>query len=74
MNSLIGDRFLKRFIGRRLPRNTANPVGETLISPEPTAEKPAEQDYPPSKDLPNEEETLEIKKTGEINQNQNTHE
>jgi hypothetical protein len=74
MNALIGDRFLKRFIGRRLPRHTDNPIGESLTLPEYTAEKPTEQDCPPSEDLPNEKETLEIKKTGDINQIQNTHE
>jgi hypothetical protein len=63
MNALIGDRFLKRFIGRRrrLPGYTADPVGEALTSPEPTAEKPAEAGCPTVEDLPKGEATPEAK-------------
>ena len=68
MNPLIGDRFLKRFIGRRLLRPTANPAGEILILREYTPEKPVEQDYPPSEDLPKKQSPLGNEKSGEINQ------
>ena len=46
MNALIGDRFLKQFFGRRMPRHSANPPGETLTLLEYPAEKPAEQGCP----------------------------
>jgi hypothetical protein len=72
MQSLIGDRFLKRFFGSRLDRNRANPNGEALTLPEneekhPSAEKPAKPDCPPREDLPKKEATLENTKTGETN-------
>jgi hypothetical protein len=73
MNALLGDRFLKRFIGRRLPRNTANPVGEALTLPEYTAEKPAEQGYLTGDGLSKEEAKPENKQEGETNQIQNVH-
>jgi hypothetical protein len=46
MNALIGDRFLKRFFGFRVPRHTVKPAGEALTLLEYTAEKPAEQGFP----------------------------
>lgn len=73
MQSLIGDRFLKRFFGSRLQRSRTNANSEALTLPEngekpPTAEKPAEQGCPPSEVLPEKEAKLEIaKKTGSIN-------
>jgi hypothetical protein len=73
MNSLIGDRFLKRFFGNRSHRHSANLTRVALISPEPTAEKPAEQDCPTGEGLPKEEATPENKLKGETTQNQNTH-
>jgi hypothetical protein len=65
MNALIGDRFLKRFFGRRLPLQTDNPAFEALNSPENAAEKPAEQGCPTGKGLPMEEATPENKQEGE---------
>lgn len=74
MNDLIGDRFLKRFIGRRLPRQTENPAGEEKYLPENSAAKTAEPEHPPREDLPKKAGSLENKVVGETNQIQNTHE
>ena len=71
MNALLGDRFLKRFIGRRQPRRTTNPVGEALTLPEDTAEKPAEQGCLTGDSLSKEEAKPENKQEGETNQIQN---
>ncbi len=73
MNGLIGDRFLKRFFERRLPRHTANPASEALTLPEYTVEKPAEQGCPTGEGLPKEEAMPENKQKGETNQIQNAH-
>jgi hypothetical protein len=67
MQSLIGDRFLKRFFGSRLQRSRANANSEALILPDneekpPSAEKPAEQGCPPSEVLPEKEAELETTK------------
>jgi hypothetical protein len=67
MNALIGDRFLKFFIGRRLPRQMTDAAGEALTLPEYTAEKPAEQACPTGKGQPEEETNLENKQEGETN-------
>lgn len=68
MQSLIGDRFLKRFLGNRTHRHRANPAGEALTLPEYAAKKPAEPGCPPREGLPEKEATLENNKTGETNQ------
>jgi hypothetical protein len=65
MNALIGDRFLKRFIGRRLPRHTDNPIGGALTLPEYAAEKPAEQGCPTGEGLPKEEAKPKNKQEGD---------
>ena len=69
MNALIGDRFLKRFLGHRLNRHSAGPAGEAQTQPDPTAEKPAEPDCPPTEDLPKKEAipgNNEIRETNQI--------
>jgi len=73
MNALIGERFLKWFIGRRLSLDTDNPAGEVLSFPENTEEKPAEQVCPTVECLPEDEATPENNKEGETNQIQNAH-
>ncbi len=71
MQSLIGDRFLKRFFGR-LHRHEASLAGEAMTLPEkeekvPSAEMPAEADCWQEKDLLQKEVPLEIEKPDEIN-------
>lgn len=67
MQSLIGDRFLKRFFGSRLHRSWVNPIGEEKSLPENAAAEPAEPECPPNKDLSKKEAMLENNKTGETN-------
>jgi hypothetical protein len=66
MHSLIGDRFLKRFLGYRSHQHRANPAGEEKPLPENAAAKTAEPGYPLKEDLPRIEATLEKNKTGDI--------
>ena len=68
MQSLIGDRFLKRFFGDRSHRHMPNPAGEEKSLPENAAVKIAEPVCPSKEDLPKMEATLEYNRTGEINQ------
>jgi len=73
MRGLIGDRFLRRFLGSRLHRSKGKLADEATTLPEnegnhPPEENPAEPGYSPREDLPKKEALLEIKKTGEINQ------
>ena len=42
MHSLIGDRFLKQFFGRRMDRHTANPAGEAMTLPANETDMPDE--------------------------------
>jgi len=75
MDSLIGDRFLKRIFGNRSHRRHANPAGEMMHTAGNGAEvvessnleieKTIEPVCPPSEDLLNKEAALEINKTGE---------
>jgi len=72
MHGLIGDRFLKRFLGSRLHRSKDKLADEAATLPEnegkhPPEENPAEPSCLPREDLPNKEARQEIKKTGEIN-------
>ncbi len=50
MNSLIGDRFLKRFFGSGLRRRTVNPTSEAENPVGDQAEKPAEPGSFPEED------------------------
>lgn len=77
MNSLIGERFLKRFLGNRDHRHKANPDGKEQSMQENdgdslSIESTAEPDCQTREDLPEKEAVLEIK-TGESKQNQNAH-
>ena len=73
MNSLIGDRFLKRFFRNRSYRHQPNPVVEAPNVPEaevnePEVKMPDEQVYPSSEDQRKKDTSLESEKPGEINQ------
>lgn len=68
MQSLIGDRFLKRFFGSRLHRRRANPASEEITLPANETEKPDEPGYPTRGKLPDTDATLENEQTGEIHQ------
>jgi hypothetical protein len=52
MDGLVGDRFLKRFFGIRLPRHRVNPASEAMTLPANETDKPDEpgitrRGYPP---------------------------
>lgn len=72
MHGLIGELFLRRFLGSRSYRSKGKLADEATTLPEnegkhPPEENPAEQGCLPREDLPKKEARLEIKKTGEIN-------
>ncbi len=67
MQSLIGDRFLKRFFGDRSYRHKPNPAGEDESTLEYEAANPTELYCSPEEDLPNKEAALETNETGETN-------
>ena len=68
MQSLIVDRFLKRFFGNRSHRHRANPAGEEKSLPENASANTAEPECPPKEDQLKKEAMLENNKTGETNQ------
>lgn len=68
MNSLIGDRFLKQFFGRRMDRHTANPAGEAMALPANETDEPDESGIAMRGNLPDTDADLENEQTGEINQ------
>lgn len=74
MNVLTGDRFLKRFIGRRPARQSLKPKDESTLSPEYTAETPAEGGCPSGDGQPEEERLLEKNPADETNQIKIVHE
>ena len=45
MQSLIGDRFLKRFFGSRSHRRRSNPASEAMTLPASESDKPDEPGY-----------------------------
>jgi hypothetical protein len=66
MQSLIGDRFLKRFFGSRLHRRRANPAGEAGNPTENEGEMFADPGFLSGEDLLEKEALQEIKNTGEL--------
>ena len=68
MQSLIGDRFLKRFFGSRLHRCRANPASEAITLPANETDKPDEPGYSTRGNPPYTDATLENEQTGEVNQ------
>jgi hypothetical protein len=68
MQSLIGDRFLKRFFGSRLHRRRANPASEAITLPANETEKPDEPGYTTRGNPPDTDATLENEQTGKIHQ------
>ena len=68
MQSLIGDRFLKRFFGSRLYRRRFNPAGEAMTLPANETDKPDEPGYTTRGNLPNTEAMLENEQIGEIHE------
>jgi hypothetical protein len=66
MQSLIGDRFLKQFFGSRLHLRRVNQASEAGSPMANQGDKPTEPGYLPREDPPENEVTLENKKTGEI--------
>jgi hypothetical protein len=68
MQSLIGDRFLKRFFGSRLHRRGANLASEAMTLPANETDKPDEPGYNTRGNPPDTDATLENEQTGEVNQ------
>jgi hypothetical protein len=68
MQSLIGDRFLKRFFGSRLHRRRVNPASGAITLPAKETDKPDEPGYTTRGNPPDTDATLEIEQTGEVNQ------
>ncbi len=68
MQSLIGDRFLKRFFGSRLHRRRANPASEAMTLPANKTDKPDELGYTTRVNPAEADATLENEQIGEINQ------
>jgi hypothetical protein len=68
MQSLIGDRFLKRFFGSRLHRRRANPASEAMTLPANETDKPDEPGYTTRGNPPDTDATLENEQTGEIHE------
>jgi hypothetical protein len=68
MQSLIGDRFLKRFFGSRLHRRRANPASEAMTLPANETDKPNEPGHTTRGNPPDTDATLENEQTGEIHQ------
>jgi hypothetical protein len=68
MQSLIGDRFLKRFFGNRLHRRGANLASEATTLPANETDSPVEPDYTTRGNLPDKDAKLENEQTSEVNQ------
>jgi len=68
MQSLIGDRFLKRFFGSRFHRRRVNPASEAMTLPANETDKPDEPGYTTTGNLPDTDAKLEHEQTGEIHQ------
>jgi hypothetical protein len=68
MQSLIGDRFLKRFFGSPFHRRRVNPASEAITLPANETDKPDEPGYTTRGNLPDTDATLENEQTGEIHQ------
>ena len=68
MQSLIGDRFLKRFFGSRLHRRGANLASEAMTLPANETDKPDKPGYTTRRNMPDMDATLENEQTGEIHQ------
>ena len=68
MQSLISDRFLKRFFGSRLHRRRVNPVSEAMTLPANETDKPDESGDTPRGTPPDTDATVENEQTGEVNQ------
>ncbi len=68
MQSLIGDRFLKRFFGSRLHGRRANPASVAITLPANETDKPDEPGYTTRGNLPDKGATLENEQTGVIHQ------
>jgi hypothetical protein len=68
MQSLIGDRFLKRFFGSRLHRRRANPASEAMTLLANETDQPDEPGDTTRGNLPDKDATLENEQTGKIHQ------
>jgi hypothetical protein len=68
MQSLIGDRFLKRFFGSRLHRRGVNPARGAITLPAKETDKPDEPGYTTRGNPPDTDAILENEQTGEVNQ------
>jgi hypothetical protein len=68
MQSLIGDRFLKRFLGSRFHRRRVNPASEAITLPANETDNPDEPGYTTRGNPPDTDATLENEQTGEVNQ------
>jgi hypothetical protein len=68
MYSLIGDRFLKRFIGSYFYQRRVNPASEAMTLHANETDKPDEPGYTPKGTPPDTDATLENEQTGEVNQ------
>ncbi len=68
MQSLIGDRFLKRFFGSCLHRRRVNPASEARTLTASETDKPDESGYTTRGNPPDTDATPENEQTGEIDQ------
>ncbi|MGE5224715.1 MAG: hypothetical protein ACM3PY_19945 [Omnitrophica WOR_2 bacterium] len=68
MQSLIGDRFLKRFFGSRLHRRRANPASEAITLHANETDKPDETGYITRGNPADTDATLENEQTSEVHQ------
>jgi hypothetical protein len=68
MQSLIGDRFLKRFFGNSLHRRGANLASEAITLPANETDKPDEPGYTTRVNLPDTDAKMENEQTGEVHQ------
>lgn len=66
MFSLIGGRFLKRFIGSRMYRRSVDPAREVTL-PANESIKPDVPGYSIKENLPDTDATLENEQTSEVN-------
>jgi hypothetical protein len=68
MQSLIGDRFLKRFFGSHFYQLRVNPANEAITLPENETDKPGEPGHTSIGTPLDTDATLENEQTDEVNQ------